>query len=249
MRLRCGILNSLYMSLIITICTHEGIVMASDSCGTRYFKDNIGGFTKHSNSINKLFLINNTGVSVCGTGCLNGGNIVAKINKYIEDYKDCDLSIEQIIDDLNDMANEIDECKVFFHVCGYQSFRKYIHVFENSKEYQQLIDVGNYQGVKCCGVTNTISKLIQETAHKEADGTYRDFPLNPPLYSNFTLQDAIDFAHFLIYATIQMNRFTKNDDNVSYPIDILVLKPNEAIWVKRKELCYPPEIPGVILNI
>ena len=53
---------------------------------------------------------------------------------------------------------------------------------------------------------------------------------------HWTLQDAIEFAEFVINATINSMRFQKRPKTVGGPIDILVLKPEESFWIKRKEL-------------
>ncbi|MEA3325803.1 MAG: hypothetical protein U9R53_00575, partial [Chloroflexota bacterium] len=52
----------------------------------------------------------------------------------------------------------------------------------------------------------------------------------------FTLQDAIDFCIFAIRSTIDAIRFQPRAKTVGGPIDVLVIKPDEAFWIKRKEL-------------
>ena len=51
-----------------------------------------------------------------------------------------------------------------------------------------------------------------------------------------TLQDGIDFAQFAIKTTIDSMRFRMGPKTVGGPIDILVIKPNGAKWIQRKEL-------------
>ena len=52
----------------------------------------------------------------------------------------------------------------------------------------------------------------------------------------FTLQDAVDFAIYAIRTTIDTMRFQVRPKTVGGPIDILVLRPNEGYWVKKKTL-------------
>ena len=52
----------------------------------------------------------------------------------------------------------------------------------------------------------------------------------------FTIQDAIDFAVYAIKTTAETMRFQLTAKTVGGPIDVLVLKPSEALWVKKKEL-------------
>ena len=55
-------------------------------------------------------------------------------------------------------------------------------------------------------------------------------------FEMFTLQDAIDFAIYAIKTTADTMRFQLRNKTVGGPIDVLVIKPSEAFWVKRKEL-------------
>ena len=51
-----------------------------------------------------------------------------------------------------------------------------------------------------------------------------------------TLQDGIDFAQYAIKTTIDTMRFQVAPKPVGGPIDVLVIKPNGAIWIAHKEL-------------
>jgi len=50
------------------------------------------------------------------------------------------------------------------------------------------------------------------------------------------LQDAIDFSIFAIRTTIDTIRFQPRPKTVGGPIDVLVIKPEETIWVQHKAL-------------
>ena len=52
----------------------------------------------------------------------------------------------------------------------------------------------------------------------------------------FTLQDAINFAKYAIETTINTMRYSNVVETVGGPIDILVIKPDQAFWIQRKEL-------------
>lgn len=51
-----------------------------------------------------------------------------------------------------------------------------------------------------------------------------------------TLQDGIEFAEYAIKTTIDTMRFQMTPKTVAEPIDILIIKPNGAKWIKHKEL-------------
>ncbi len=55
-------------------------------------------------------------------------------------------------------------------------------------------------------------------------------------YQFFTLQDAIDFCVFAVRSTTDAIKFQPRPKTVGGPIDVLVIKPDEAFWVQRKEL-------------
>jgi hypothetical protein len=50
------------------------------------------------------------------------------------------------------------------------------------------------------------------------------------------LQDAIDFSIYAIRTTIDTIRFQARPKNVGGSIDVLVIAPDGAKWIQRKEL-------------
>ena len=61
-------------------------------------------------------------------------------------------------------------------------------------------------------------------------------PHFPVPYSFFTLQDAIDYAVYAVKVTIDTIRFQPRAKTVGGPIDVLVIKPQDALWVQMKKL-------------
>lgn len=55
-------------------------------------------------------------------------------------------------------------------------------------------------------------------------------------WRSFTLQEAIDFAIYAIRTTIATLRFQSRPVTVGEPIDILIIKPAEVLWLSKKEL-------------
>ena len=58
----------------------------------------------------------------------------------------------------------------------------------------------------------------------------------PIIWAAMTLQDAIDFSIYAIRTTIDTIRFQARPKNVGGPIDVLVITPDGARWIQRKEL-------------
>lgn len=51
-----------------------------------------------------------------------------------------------------------------------------------------------------------------------------------------TLQDAIDFSIYAIRTTIDTMRFQARPKTVGGPIDVLLISPEEAKFIQKKEL-------------
>ena len=66
---------------------------------------------------------------------------------------------------------------------------------------------------------------------------YRKRPENQPPYHIFSLQDAIDYAEFLIRTTIAHQRFSPTIPNVGGDIDIALVTPFDGFrWIRQKPL-------------
>jgi hypothetical protein len=62
-------------------------------------------------------------------------------------------------------------------------------------------------------------------------------PRRGTTYENFSLQDAIDYAEFLITATAKYQRFTNIIPNVGGEVDIALVTPfGDFSWIRQKEL-------------
>jgi hypothetical protein len=53
---------------------------------------------------------------------------------------------------------------------------------------------------------------------------------------DFSIQDAVDYAKFIIETTEKCMTFQRRNVTVGGPIDFLIIKPDGAFWLKRKEL-------------
>jgi hypothetical protein len=71
---------------------------------------------------------------------------------------------------------------------------------------------------------------------KDAEGELKPLPSYTIPWQFFTLQDGVDFAVYALRTTIDSLRFQPRPKTVGGPIDVLVLKPDQAFWVQRKQL-------------
>ena len=245
------------MSLIITIHTNEGIIMASDSRTTFNKQDfsplpdgkgaiitNNQG-VHYSDTTNKTFLTkNNIGISTCGAAAINGKPVAGYIEEFVNSKVSCDAQV-------SDVAKLIlEEFRIYspipdmiFHIAGYESQdnilrQRFYRVFVAINQIFE-VDVTS-QGAAWNGETEILSRIINPywTAVKQADGTvtYEKHNAPPIPWNFFSLQDAIDFSKYAMNTTIETMRFQERLKTVNDPIDILAIKPAGAFWVQKKEL-------------
>jgi hypothetical protein len=92
------------------------------------------------------------------------------------------------------------------------------------------------QGAAWDGEGDILARLFQPVFIKDNNGDYQQLPQFQIPWQFFTLQDAIDFAVYAIRTTIDSVRFLPRAKTVGGPIDVLVIQPNEAKWISKKEL-------------
>ncbi len=235
------------MSFIIAVHVKEGIVLASDS-RTTYTQTVRNGDvttirigTNTTDTTNKTFLCpNQSGISTCGDASLKGipitGYIEAFIREKLTDTTDV-VDIPQMLIDYFQTTPVVPNTN--FIVAGYH--------FENHVKSQRVfwlnvckkvitpIDTAS-QGAKWDGETQTLSKIIQNTYMRDAGGAEIFLGATEVSWNLFTLQDAIDFAQYAVDVTIKTMHYSNAVETVGGPIDILVIKPENAFWIQHKEL-------------
>lgn len=245
------------MSLIITVHTNEGIIMASDSRTTfnkqdfSPLPDGRGAIITNNQGIHysdttyKTFLAeNNTGISTCGAAAIDGKPIAG----YIEDFMHKKVSAKTSVSEVARLIKE--EFRAFtpipdviFHVAGYEVQdnvlrQKFFRVFTAINKILE-IDVDS-QGAAWNGETEILSRIVNPywTEKVNDDGTTEyEKHIAPPIPWNFfSLQDAVDFSMYAMNTTIETMRFQERLKTVNVPIDILAIKPTGAFWIQRKEL-------------
>lgn len=263
------------MSLIITVCTSEGIIMASDSRST-YNQTEPNGTTRFgvhfTDTAYKTFLCDNRiGISTCGSGTINGKSIASHIESFINNNYSIEDSVTETASKLLEFFSSMPHTEpVIFHVAGYEKdnnldiFRVYRLV--TLLKLKELV-VDNACGARWDGETEILTRIIKngyvvnddqvfipkkiKIEYISENGEMREKELenhivipntalkHPELniaWNLLTLQDGIEFAEYAIQTTIDTMRFHIAPKTVGKPIDILVIKPKEALWIKHKEL-------------
>lgn len=240
------------MSLVITLYTREGLVMASDSRLTL----NAEEYTPNgprvllaaalSDSNYKTFLTkNNIGVSTFGAADINGVPISGFIQDHISTTNTKDANVTEFANGINEYFRTFNPIPdVGFHICGYEKKEK----LKIAKVYRVLpfhnkVDLvnpengqGEIQGATWNGETDPLTRIIQPVFVQNEKGDYQPLPQYSIPWQFFTLQDAIDFAVFAIQVTIDCVRFSPRPKTVGGPVDVLVIQRDQSLWISRKEL-------------
>lgn len=239
------------MSFIITLYVREGIVMASDSRLTldQTLPPTIPGGNQiiklavaESDNNYKTFLApNNIGISTCGNADINGVPIAGYIESFIrENLKDNTVSIDSVPQLLSNYFQVFQPTpNVEFHVAGYKAdagqYEQHVwRVFVSTNTIEK-INPPDIQGAIWGGEIDILIRLLNPVGTFEHND-FSPLPYYQIPFQFFTLQDAIDFSIFAIRSTIDAIRFQPRAKTVGGPIDVLVIKPNEATWIQRKEL-------------
>lgn len=252
------------MSLIITIYSGEGIVMASDSrttFNTQDFNplpDGKGAIitdrqgVHFSDSTYKTFIANKKiGISTCGAAGIDGKPLTGYIEKFIHDHISEGTDVTDVpsmlLQHFRSFAPIPD---IVFQVAGYSSkngvfSQKIYRVFVLLNQIEE-IDTSS-QGAVWNGETEILSRIINsvwaqriaQNDQGEAIVLYDEIKAPPIPWNFFSLQDCIEFATYAINTTIETMKFQQRLKTVGGPIDILIIKPDGAFWAARKTLHVP----------
>lgn len=238
------------MSLVVTIYTREGIVMASDSRLTlnaqkkQHDQEVVQLAVGQTDSVYKLFLTpKNIGISTFGAADVEGVPIAGYIESFIGEHLsgkgyEVDEVPQLLVDYFKHFSGPPD---VGFHVAGYkaeaEAFSQHVWGVRVSREEIVRANQSGQQGALWNGETDILTRLIQPVGLLDQAGNLRQvLPHYQIPWRFFTLQDAIDYAVHAIRVTIDSFRFQPRAKTVGGPIDVLVIKPHEAFWLQRKEL-------------
>lgn len=251
------------MSLIITTYVPEGIVTASDSRQSIRIEGKTPDGkelppieTTSSDSAYKTFLLERfdkkdkpifqAGVSVFGDANLGGVPTAHHIKKFSEEQLSDEDDVTTIPKKLvGYFHKQFPKANTGFHVIGYRKDEKgvseaYIYSCQVDKnDFQRL----NYKdkilyGASWSGQSDILSGILMPFTVKNPDGKPITIQKPPVIWDAMSLQDAIDFCVYGIRTTIDTIRFQARPKNVGGPIDILVMSPDGARWISKKELAY-----------
>jgi len=242
------------MSLVIATYVPEGIVMASDSRQSitiegktpegKVFKVE----TVNSDAVTKTFLLERQGVGISNFGedLLAGVPMASYIKKFIEEELAAADDVMAISKKLVEyFRRSFPNADAGFHVCGYKKEGKvsiphvyHCHVGRNAIERRNIKPDGSLAyGATWSGQIDILDSIVSPVVIKDDKGVDKIIrTVAPIVWDAMTLQDAIDFSIYAIRTTIDTMRFQARQKNVGGPIDVLLLTPDEARWICKKEL-------------
>ena len=233
------------MSFIITVYTNEGIVMASDSRSTTSISqfspngtitNSLG--TQMTDTTYKTFLYDNrVGISTCGVATINNKPITGYIERFLMENEGKKYTVHAVSEALLTHFSSLSPADdIHFFVAGYDDLDT--PIVEQVVTKGATINSANVRikGAVWDGETGIFARLVNPVIVNNLNGTYFDLPSYATNYEFFTLQDAIEYAEYAVDVTIKTMKFQNCVKTVGGPIDILVIKPDKAFWVQRKEL-------------
>jgi hypothetical protein len=238
------------MSFIITLYVREGIVMASDSRLTLNTTRQEGAnqivnvAVGQSDSNYKTFLApGDIGISTYGAADIQAVPIAGFVESFIhEELNGKNISVDQIPAKLLAyFRNFSPPPATQFHVAGYLTSEKdkaqQIWAVDVKANATSRLNPPGQQGASWGGEGDILARILMPVAEVDDKGQPTRRPPQFPIpWQFFTLQDAIDFAVFALRPTIDAIRFQPRPKTVGGPIDVLIIKPDGAYWVHRKEL-------------
>lgn len=249
------------MSLVITTYVPEGIVMASDSRQsitiegkTPNGKDLPKIDTVNSDNVYKTYLLSKkdkdnklifeVGVSSFGQDLLGGISTVSHIKRFAEEELTKEDNVTTIPKKLVEFFRKLFPiADTGFHIAGYKKeegkaselYVYHCHVAKNIIEQRNVAPYPRY-GATWSGQSDVLIGILQPSLMPGPEGKAVTMQKPPIIWDAMALQDAIDFSIYAIRTTIDTIRFQARPKNVGGPIDVLVITPDGAKWIKRKEL-------------
>lgn len=242
------------MSLVIATYVPKGIVMASDSRqsitveGKTPEGKDFKVETVNSDAVSKTFLLENhkVGISSFGRDVLGGQQMASHIKSFIEGELASIDDVETIPRKLVEyFRGSFLDADTGFHIAGYKREGKlsvphvyYCHVARNAVERRNVKSDGSLSyGAAWSGQIDVLVSILNPVIIKDEAGNENVIrQVAPIVWEVMTLQDAIDFSIYAIRTTIDTISFQARPKNVGGPVDVLVITPDGARWIQRKEL-------------
>lgn len=235
------------MSLIVTVKSAEGIVMAADSRVSMQIRkeDDLGGVAgirHYSDHFSKLFLTpNGMGLSFCGEMAIEKGNLNVFVERFLKEKITASTPVTAVAPLLIEYIRRLPKIPAtIFHLCGYdEKNSEAVPCFWRVIPQKGVIEEIKEKPLVWDGEGDVLARLLSPVSIRSPHGEMLPLPDYPIALNLFTLQDAVDFADYAIRTTEESMHFQLRPKTVGGPRDILVLQPEESFWVRKKTVGEP----------
>ena len=233
------------MTLIVSVRAPDGIIIAGDSLLTVKEDGQPAITLSHTQKI--LPFYGKSGVGIFGSSLLGNKSVYTAIRLFEQDLKKNDIPFNGVTEMAQKMGDHFhnllkeeleQENKSFdalqpgqfalgFHIVGYDDSPapKTVEVYIG-KDVRPLVR-------EEFGCTYTGNGEIVQAIWE----LYKERPENQPPYPLLSLQNAIDYAEFLIHTTIVHQRLSRTVPNVGGNIDIAIVTFFDGFqWIHQKPL-------------
>lgn len=215
------------MSLLVSLILKDGIIMSSDSRTTWKKKDSV---TYTDKTYKTILMDNRIGISHCLNATVNGITIHEHLKNFIKINKG--KLITRIPTLLKQYFLELNpNCKIEFLICGYIKEKPYAYRVETQGEITKLVT--SSPNVYWAGERDVPSRLFSEVYLKRTN-QYKLHSSYKLKLDSMSIPEGIDFSEFIINTAKQVMSYQECDQTIGGPIDILILKPYESYWYRRK---------------
>ena len=238
------------MSLIVSIKTAEGFVMAADSRVSMHVhhkgeapqKPLTGGISHYSDTYTKLFLApNGAGISFCGEMAIEAGSVSFFLDRFLKEKVSEQTPLAALPSLLTEFVRSMPKIpSTIFHICGFdRDAEPADYCFWRVVPKQEIIEDRSARQMVWDGEGDILARLFSSVSMKTSRGDNVSLPDFPLGINVFTLQDAVDFADFAVKTTISTMRFELRPKTVGGQVDILVVDREGGRWIRHNTLEEP----------
>lgn len=228
------------MSLIVTIKTMEGFIMAGDSRASMQIRQTeeamaLSGIRHYSDTFSKVFSApNGAGISFCGEMATSQGNVHYFADRFLKEEVSADMPLEELPKALFQAIKQLEKVpSTIFHVCGYDRGEPRLWRVIPKKG---VIEAVGEKNIIWDGEGDILARLISPVSIRNPKGEMMPLPDYPVALNLFTLQDAAEFADFALNTTMDAMRFQVRPKTVGGAVDLLAITPERYLWLRKKEL-------------
>jgi hypothetical protein len=240
------------MSMIISVCGYDGIVMAADSGASRHvimsdmkmlfaaaidkgvqdaiLKSHDAGDNLsfcYSDTCEKIHIMQNgIAVSEGGGWLTDGGTITPYLEQFFRNavFNAPGEAADALLKYVEGLAPDI---KTGFHVCGYDP---------PDEKFGIPIPRVYFVNTLSHEVTSLEKGTTGMMQHAANDSMKPMSQLVANNLKSLTLQDTIDYAVFAIKASAMYEKCVLLNNRIGGHIDVLVIRPYQMEWVSKKRL-------------